>query len=73
MVAAAAFGLVYGLPFLGLILGMALGQIFIGPISDSRGRRGPLLLTLVFFTLASFFCAQTSSGQGFIALANMVS
>ncbi len=50
------------------LLGMALGQIFIGPISDSRGRRGPLLLTLVFFTLASFFCAQTSSGQGFIAL-----
>ena len=23
------------------LLGMAIGQIFIGPISDSRGRRGP--------------------------------
>lgn len=40
------------------LLGMALGQIFIGPISDSRGRRGPLLLTLVFFTLASFFARR---------------
>ncbi len=50
------------------LLGMAIGQVFIGPISDSHGRRGPLLLALVFFTLASFFCARATSGESFIAL-----
>ncbi|MBL0385227.1 multidrug effflux MFS transporter [Tumebacillus sp. ITR2] len=39
------------------LLGLALGQLFVGPISDIRGRRGPLLIGLVVYTLASFLCA----------------
>ena len=31
------------------LLGMALGQLFVGPLSDSTGRRKPLFVALVFF------------------------
>src|SRR4029077_2989995 len=34
-------------------IGMALGQLIGGPVSDTRGRRGPLLLALIVLTLAS--------------------
>ena len=50
------------------LLGMALGQLFVGPLSDGTGRRGPLLCALVFFTLASACCVAARSGHGFIAL-----
>lgn len=38
-------------------VGMALGQLIGGPVSDQRGRRGPLLASLVVMTLASVVCA----------------
>ncbi len=38
-------------------LGLALGQIVIGPISDAYGRIKPLLFCLVIFTLSSLACA----------------
>src|SRR5215210_9215449 len=38
-------------------VGMALGQLVGGPISDQRGRRGPLLVSLAAMTLASVLCA----------------
>jgi len=38
-------------------IGMALGQLVGGPVSDSRGRRMPLLLALTVMTLASIGCA----------------
>lgn len=38
-------------------LGLALGQIVIGPISDAYGRIKPLLVCLVIFTLSSLACA----------------
>ena len=50
------------------LLGMALGQVFVGPLSDSTGRRTPLFCALAFFTLASYFCAAAKSGDSFIAL-----
>ena len=50
------------------LLGMALGQLFVGPLSDSTGRRKPLLVALVFFTLASACCAAAKTGNSFIAL-----
>ena len=50
------------------LLGMALGQLFVGPLSDSTGRRKPLFVALVFFTLASFCCAAAKTGNSFIAL-----
>ncbi len=43
------------------LLGLAAGQLFIGPISDSLGRRKPLIIGLVVYTLVSFACTFTSS------------
>ena len=42
-------------------VGMALGQLVGGPVSDQRGRRTPLLLSLVVLTLASVACALSPS------------
>ncbi len=42
-------------------IGMALGQLIGGPVSDARGRRGPLLLALMVLTVASIACAFSPS------------
>ena len=42
-------------------IGMALGQLIGGPVSDSRGRRGPLLMALIGLTVASVGCAFSPS------------
>ena len=42
-------------------VGMALGQLIGGPVSDARGRRGPLLLALTVLTVASIGCAFSPS------------
>ena len=42
-------------------VGMALGQLIGGPVSDARGRRGPLLLALIVLTVASIACAYSPS------------
>ncbi len=39
------------------LIGLALGQVIAGPLSDAFGRRGPLLAGLVAFALASLACA----------------
>ncbi len=39
------------------LAGLALGQLVIGPLSDSRGRRGPLLVGVASYALLSFGCA----------------
>ena len=44
-------------------VGMALGQLVGGPVSDTRGRRMPLLLSLAVLTLASVACAVSPSIQ----------
>lgn len=41
----------------GCLLGLALGQIICGPLSDQLGRRRPLLAGIALYTLASFACA----------------
>src|SRR4051812_14618646 len=38
-------------------VGMALGQLVGGPVSDRVGRRGPLLVSLVVLAAASVVCA----------------
>jgi DHA1 family bicyclomycin/chloramphenicol resistance-like MFS transporter len=38
-------------------VGMALGQLVGGPVSDQRGRRRPLLAAVVVLTIASVACA----------------
>jgi DHA1 family bicyclomycin/chloramphenicol resistance-like MFS transporter len=43
------------------LLGMGLGQMIFGPLSDSRGRRAPLLTGLAAFVAASMACASATS------------
>jgi DHA1 family bicyclomycin/chloramphenicol resistance-like MFS transporter len=40
-------------------VGMALGQLIGGPVSDQRGRRRPLLVAILVMTAASIACALT--------------
>lgn len=43
------------------LLGLAVGQLLAGAQSDIRGRRIPLLIGLVIFTLSSLLCAVSPS------------
>ena len=43
------------------LLGLALGQVYIGPLSDSRGRRKPLIIALVVYCISSMLCALAPS------------
>ena len=45
----------------GCMLGIAAGQLFTGPLSDSLGRRRPLLAGLVGYIAASLACAVAPS------------
>lgn len=42
-------------------IGMALGQLLYGPLSDRYGRRPALLVGATIFVLASLFCATAAS------------
>lgn len=35
------------------MIGLGLGNLFVGPISDSIGRKKPLVIAMIIFTLAS--------------------
>jgi len=39
------------------LIGLAVGQLFAGPMSDALGRRKPLLLGLAVYATAGFLCA----------------
>ncbi|EGG34622.1 bicyclomycin resistance family protein [Paenibacillus sp. HGF5] len=63
------------------LIGLAVGQIIVGPISDAQGRRKPLIISLVLFALSSLFCALAPHItalviarflQGFTAAAGLV-
>jgi MFS transporter, DHA1 family, multidrug resistance protein len=43
------------------ILGLALGQVIVGPISDALGRRRPLLIGVAGYALAALLCSITPS------------
>ena len=43
------------------LIGLAIGQIIAGPISDARGRRRPLLIGLGAYVIASVLCAVAPS------------
>ncbi len=45
----------------GLLVGLGLGQLVIGPLSDAFGRRRPLLLGLTGHALMSLLCALAPS------------
>lgn len=48
-------------------IGLALGQIFYGPITDRFGRKPPLYLGMGIYTLASLVCAFTKNVEMLIA------
>lgn len=63
------------------LIGLAVGQIIVGPISDAHGRRKPLLVSLALFAISSLFCALAPNItalvvarflQGFTAAAGLV-
>src|SRR6185312_11786514 len=45
----------------GCLVGIAVGQLLIGPISDRKGRRGPLFAGLGLFIVSSLACSAVSS------------
>ncbi|MHA7966880.1 multidrug effflux MFS transporter [Paenibacillus sp. CAU 1782] len=50
------------------LIGIALGQLIVGPISDVRGRRYPLLIGVVAYTLVSFLCVIAPNIWTFVLL-----
>ncbi len=50
-----------GLTLTGTLIGFALGQLLVGPLSDAFGRRRPLLLGAALHVLASLLCAIAPS------------
>lgn len=45
------------------LLGMALGQLVVGPMSDKWGRRRPLLIGLLVYILATAICAFAPTAE----------
>ncbi|WP_019203473.1 multidrug effflux MFS transporter [Tsukamurella sp. 1534] len=43
------------------LIGLALGQVFVGPLSDSIGRRRPMIAGMALFILSSLLCAAAPS------------
>lgn len=43
------------------LIGLALGQLFVGPLSDVHGRKKPLIFALILYSIASLLCAFSSS------------
>ncbi|RAK66492.1 Bcr/CflA family drug resistance efflux transporter [Phenylobacterium kunshanense] len=49
------------------LAGMAIGQVFYGPASDRLGRRGPVLVGVAIFIVASVACALAPSVEWLLA------
>jgi DHA1 family bicyclomycin/chloramphenicol resistance-like MFS transporter len=43
------------------LIGLGVGQLITGPLSDSRGRRNPLLVAMGIFVVASVLCATADN------------
>ncbi|GDY33733.1 Bcr/CflA family multidrug efflux MFS transporter [Gandjariella thermophila] len=50
------------------VLGIAVGQVLAGPLSDTLGRRRPLLAGLLLYTAVSLLCAVAPSVPALTAL-----
>lgn len=50
------------------LLGLSLGQLFVGPLSDALGRRRPLLAGIVVYAVSSLLCALIPSIWALIVL-----
>ncbi|MFB4212147.1 multidrug effflux MFS transporter [Shouchella sp. JSM 1781072] len=63
------------------LLGLGTGQLVVGPLSDSKGRKKPLVISIFLYVLASLACAMAPNittlivarfMQGFTAAAGIV-
>ena len=52
----------------GCLIGLAVGQLIAGPLSDAHGRRRPLLLGLAAYVVASALCAASPGIVPLLAL-----
>ncbi len=50
------------------LIGLSVGQLLAGPLSDVRGRRIPLLIGMVIYGISSLLCAFSTSIEMLIAL-----
>ena len=50
------------------LLGLALGQLFAGPISDVRGRRKPLLIGIIMYMIVSLLCVFSPNIWVFVGM-----
>nr|WP_315985825.1 MFS transporter [Paenibacillus polymyxa] len=50
------------------MIGLSLGQLVAGPLSDMHGRRTPLLIGLLLYINVSVWCAFSRTISSFIAL-----
>ena len=50
------------------LIGLALGQIFYGPLTDKMGRKPPLIFGICLFSIASIGCALAKNMEWLIAL-----
>ncbi|HJE57545.1 MAG TPA: multidrug effflux MFS transporter [Nocardiopsis listeri] len=57
-----------GLTLTAIMLGLAAGQLVIGPMSDAWGRRRPLLVGVAMFTVTSVLCVFVPNVTAFIVL-----
>src|SRR6185437_12186908 len=50
------------------MIGLGAGQVIAGPVSDARGRRGPLLSGILAYTASSLACAISPSVGVLVAM-----
>ena len=65
------FGTTSSMVQLGLtssMIGLALGQLFFGPLSDRYGRRPPLIAAMALFIVSTILCIFASDIRQFILL-----
>ncbi|MEC0253247.1 Bcr/CflA family efflux MFS transporter [Bacillus halotolerans] len=49
------------------LIGLTIGQVIVGPVSDAQGRRKPLLICIFLFALSSLFCALSPNITSLVA------
>ena len=55
------------------MLGLALGQLLFGPLSDKYGRRMPVIVAMVVFCISTLACVFAPTIEVFVGLRNAMS
>ena len=50
------------------MLGLALGQLLFGPLSDKYGRRRPVIVAMIVFCISTLACVFAPTIEAFVAL-----